>query len=82
MDRKIETMFDVVTIKHDAVTLDSTELSDMCVEQRSMTMRRIASWLRNNARIFELESETIVSNEIKNLANDLDYLSTIQDAIL
>ena len=46
-------------------------------EQRNITMGRISTWLRNNARIFELEWDTAVARELKNLADDLDHLATI-----
>jgi S-adenosylmethionine synthetase len=72
-------MFDMATIPTTAALLDSTEIENICIEQRSMTMRRIANWLRNNAKIFELEWETIVAYELKNLADDLDHLASIRD---
>ena len=80
MDRKLETMFDIVEVKEDAVVLDSTEVNSLLKEQRDITMRRIANWLRNNARIFELEWESTVARELKNLADDLDHLATLKDA--
>ena len=79
MERQLETMFDTVEISSTAALLDSTEIANMCIEQRSMTMRRIAGWLRNNAKIFELEWETIVAREVKSLADDLDHLASIKD---
>lgn len=79
MERQLETMFDTVEISSTAVLLDSTEIANMCIEQRSMTMRRIANWLRSNSKIFELEWETIIAREVKNLADDLDHLASIKD---
>ena len=67
MDRKLETMFDVVEIKGDALVLDSTEMTSALEEQRSLTMRRVASWLRNNGRIFKLEWDYIVAKELEDL---------------
>ena len=77
MERKLETMFDTVQVLTDAVLLDSTEVDKLMKEQRNITMGRISTWLRNNARIFELEWDTAVARELKNLADDLDHLATI-----
>lgn len=79
MERRLETMFDTVQIQSTAATLDSTELASMCVAQRSITMRRIASWLRSNAKIFELEWESLIATELKSLADDLDHLAAMKD---
>ena len=78
MDRKLETMFDVVEIKGDALVLDSTEMPSALEEQRSLTMRRVASWLRNNGRIFKLEWDYIVAKELEDLADDLDHLANVK----
>jgi len=78
MDRKLETMFDVVEIKGDALVLDSTEMTSALEEQRSLTMRRVASWLRNNGRIFKLEWDYIVAKELEDLADDLDHLANVK----
>ena len=78
MDRKLETMFDVVEIKGDALVLDSTEMTSALEEQRSLTMRRVASWLRNNGRIFKLEWDFIVAKELEDLADDLDHLANVK----
>ena len=78
MDRKLETMFDVVEIKGDALVLDSTEMTSALEEQRSLTMRRVASWLRNNGRIFKLEWDYIVAKELEDLADDLDQLANVK----
>ena len=77
MERKLETMFDTVEVGSDALILDSTEVDKLMKEQRNITMGRISTWLRNNARIFELEWDTAVARELKNLADDLDHLATI-----
>ena len=78
MDRKLETMFDVVEIKGDALVLDSTEMTSALEEQRSLTMRRVASWLRNNGRIFKLEWDYIVAKELEDLADGLDHLANVK----
>ena len=79
MDRKIETLFDLVSSSQTAALLDSSEIKDMCREQQSLTMQRIASWLRNNSKIFQLEWESSLARELKDLADDLDHLASIKD---
>ena len=61
--------------------LDSTQLEDLCVQQRTLTMNQIAEWLRSNAKIFELEWDTVVSRELKHLADDLDHIAELKDYI-
>ena len=78
MERKLETMFDTVEVGSDALILDSTEMISALEEQRSLTMRRVASWLRNNGRIFKLEWDFVVAKELENLADDLDHLSAVE----
>ena len=78
MERQLETMFDTVEINTGAVLLDSTELKNMLVEQRKITMTRVASWLRSNSKIFELNWETNMAKELTELAADLDHLTTIE----
>ena len=78
MERKLETMFDTVEVGSDALILDSTEMPSALEEQRSLTMRRVASWLRNNGRIFKLEWDFVVAKELENLADDLDHLSAVE----
>ena len=79
MDRKIETLFDVVSSPQTAALLDSSEIKDMCREQQSLTMQRIASWLRNNSKIFQLEWDYTIARELKDLADDLDHLASLKD---
>jgi len=79
MDRKIETLFDLVSSPRTAALLDSSELTDMCKEQQSLTMTRIASWLRNNSKIFQLEWDYTIARELKDLADDLDHLASLKD---
>ena len=79
MDRKIETLFDLVSSPQTAALLDSSEIKDMCREQQSLTMQRIASWLRNNSKIFQLEWDYTIARELKDLADDLDHLASLKD---
>ena len=79
MDRKIETLFDLVSSSQTAALLDSSEIKDMCREQQSLTMQRIASWLRNNSKIFQLEWDYTIARELKDLADDLDHLASLKD---
>jgi len=79
MDRKLETMFDTVEVKGDALVLDSTEMVSVLEEQRQMTMKRVASWLRNNGRIFQLEWDYGIAKELSDLADDLDHLANIRN---
>ena len=79
MDRKIETLFDLVPSSQTAALLDSSEITDMCREQQSLTMQRIASWLRNNSKIFQLEWDYTIARELKDLADDLDHLASLKD---
>lgn len=58
-----------------ASILDATELTDLCIQQRSLTMHRIADWLRGNSKLFQLEWDTSMARSLKNLAEDLDYLA-------
>lgn len=76
MERELETMFDTVTGLQASI-LDTHQLKDMCREQQSITMNRVASWLRMNSKIFQLEWDTTVSRELKNLADELDYLADV-----
>ena len=79
MERKIETLFDLVSSPQTAALLDSSEIKDMCREQQSLTMQRIASWLRNNSKIFQLEWDYTIARELKDLADDLDHLASLKD---
>ena len=79
MDRKLETLFDVVPITQTAALLDSSELVDICKEQQSLTMKRIANWLRNSSKIFQLEWESSLARELNDLADDLDHLASLKD---
>ena len=79
MDRKIETLFDLVPSSQTAALLDSSEITNMCKEQQSLTMKRIANWLRNNSKIFQQEWESSLARELKDLADALDHLASLKD---
>ena len=79
MDRKLETMFDTVEVQGDALVLDSTEMKASLEAQRTLTMKRVANWLRNNARIFKLEWDYGLAKELSDLADDLDHLANIRN---
>ena len=79
MDRKLETMFDIVKVQGDALVLDSTEMTASLEEQRNLTMKRVASWLRNNGRIFQLEWDYGIAKELSDLADDLEHLANIRN---
>ena len=68
------TLFDTIQGLQ-ASTLDSTQLETLCEKQRILTMHRIADWLRGNAKIFQFEWDTSMARELKDLAEDLDYLA-------
>ena len=76
MERKLETMFDTVTGLHASI-VDVDALKDMCREQQNITMKRVASWLRMNAKTFQIDWDTSMSRELNNLANELDYLAEV-----
>ena len=73
-------LFETVTGLQTAL-LDSTQLEDLCAQQRTLTMHQIAGWLRSNAKIFELEWDTVLSRELKHLADDLDHIAELKDYI-
>ena len=86
MDRKLETIFDLVT---DIPTGDkdtphvvgsiSTEHTQTAQGQQVLTMRRIASWLRSNSKIYQLEWDHSLARESKMLADDLDHLADTKE---
>ena len=75
----IETIFDIVPGLHASI-LDKVELENICKDQQVITMNRIASWLRNYARMFELEWQTGYANELKALAIELVMLSQMAES--
>jgi len=88
MDRKLETMFDLVT---DIPTDDkdtphvvgsiSTEHIQTAQGQQVLTMRRIAAWLRSNSKIYQLEWDHSLARELKMLSDDLDYLANTKEEL-
>jgi len=76
MKRNLETLLDTVD-NLQASIVDVHQLKDMCREQQALTMRRVASWLRMNGRIYDRNWEVSVGKEIGSLADELDYLSDI-----
>jgi|TARA_Y100000310_G_scaffold223475_1_gene225338 hypothetical protein len=76
MERELETMFDTVNGLQ-ASLVDVNNLEDICRKQQAITMKRIASWLRMNGRIYTQNWEVSVGKEIGGLADELDYLSEV-----
>jgi len=76
MERELETMFDTVTGLQASI-LDKVDLQDLCREQQTITMRRIATWLRMNARIYHKDYEVSVSTQVGSLADELEYLAEV-----
>ena len=76
MKRKQETMFDTVTGLQASI-LDTHQLRDICREQQSITMKRIASWLRMNTRTYSRDGEASISTQVGGLADELDYLAEV-----
>ena len=76
MERELETMFDTVTGLQASI-LDTHQLKDMCREQQTITMRRVANWLRMNARIYSKDYEPSIAKQVGGLANELDYLADV-----
>ena len=76
MEQKHETLFDTVPNLQTG-TLDSTQLAELCKKQQTITMTRIANWLRMNARIYSQGYEISISKQVASLADELDYLAQI-----
>ena len=76
MERELETIFDTVNGLQ-ASLVDVNNLEDICRKQQAITMKRIASWLRMNGRIYTQNWEVSVGKEIGGLADELDYLSEV-----
>ena len=88
MDRRLETMFDLVTDipKNDKDTPHvvgsiSTGHIQTAQEQQVLTMRRIAAWLRSNSKIYQLEWDHSLARELKMLSDDLDYLANTKEEL-
>ena len=76
MERELETMFDTVP-GLEASIVDVHQLKAICQQQQSITMHRMANWLRMNAKTFQLEWDLSMSRELKGLADEVDYLADI-----
>ena len=76
MEQNRETLFDVVPNLQTS-TFDSTQLAELCKQQQTITMTRIANWLRSNARIYSCGYEISIAKQVASLADELDYLSQI-----
>jgi len=76
MERELETMFDTV-LGLQASVVDVHQLQNICREQQSITMKRVASWLRMNGRISNRNWEVSVGKEMSGLADELDYLAEV-----
>ena len=78
---KQETMFD--TIKHPlAATLDGSEMEGMVRSQQALTMSRIARWLEQKATIHKLNGQYLAYKHIADIAEELEYLSTLPQTAL
>ena len=76
MENKIETLFDVLP-KMQAAILDSTELEHICRQQQALTMQRVAYWLGNYSKLRLANGETMISSQLQQLAEELNYLSDL-----
>ena len=76
MERELETMFDTVQGLQASI-VDVHQLQDMCYQQQSITMHRIADWVRSRARTCRLEWDTQSAKELIGLADELEYLADI-----
>lgn len=70
----METVFDILK-PMEAATLDSTEIEAICKRQQSLTFDRISKWLLVNSRLYTKEGQIQISKQVKNLADELEYLS-------
>ena len=76
MERELETMFDTV-LGLQASMLDTADLKDICRKQQTITMHRVANWLRMNARIYNKDYEVSIGKQVGGLADELDYLAEV-----
>ena len=85
MERKLETLFDLVTdsistdkdTPHVATERELPQNVEMAQAQCVLTTRRIAHWLRNNAKLYDYSMEPQWAKELRQLADDLDYLAKV-----
>lgn len=76
MTTKVETLFDIVPDLHASI-LDVEQLDSLCRKQQTITMRRIASWLRSQGKMRKMGGECVFSRQLIGLADELTYLSGI-----
>ena len=76
MENKLETLFDILP-KMQAATLDSTDLEHMCRQQQALTMQRVAYWLQNYSKLRLANGEAMISSQLQQLAEELNYLSDL-----
>jgi hypothetical protein len=90
MERKLETLFDLVTgtLSNDQDTPhvvtggqlpynDAGFVVELAQAQCVLTTQRIAHWLRGNAKLYDYEVESQWARELRQLADDLDYLAQV-----
>ena len=76
MERELETMFDTVTGLHASIG-DVDALMDKWRVQQSITLNRVANWLRMNTRVYTKGGEISISTQMDGLAKELDYIAGI-----
>mgnify|MGYP003651472447 CR=1 FL=1 len=89
MERRLETIFDLVTDSYVPMDKDTPHVvaqsnaNEITVAegQQILTMRRIASWLHSNAKIFQLEWDTVLGKELSSLADDLTHLANTKEEL-
>ena len=72
----METLFDILP-KMQAAMLDSTQLEDICRQQQTLTMKRVAYWLQGQAKLKMATGECVLSSQLNTLAEELDYLGDL-----
>ena len=72
----METLFDILP-KMQAAMLDSTQLEDICRQQQTLTMKRVAYWLQGHGKLKMATGECVLSSQIQTLAEELDYLGDL-----
>ena len=94
MERKLETLFDLVTdtwskdkdTPHVVTELKTSQDIELAQAQAVLTTRRIAHWLRGNANLYSVQWESQWARELRQLADDLDHLAqahyTVSDQYL
>jgi len=72
----METLFDILP-KMQAAILDSTQLEDICRQQQTLTMKRVAYWLQGHSKLKLATGECVLSSQLQTLAEELDYLGDL-----